>query len=77
MKLRGYLHLAVLVCCLFLVQAKKKKEKGSPKSDSLQCYDDIDKPYIYFASKTAYHFNKNKNDDEVQHEGNNKIQPIM
>ena len=70
MMLKGYLHLAILVCCcLLLAQAKKKKEKGSSKSDSLECYDDIDKPYIYFASKTAYHFNKNKNDDEIQHEG--------
>ena len=32
-------------------------------------YDDTEKPYIYFATKTAYRFNQNKDDDEIKHEG--------
>ena len=32
-------------------------------------YDDTEKPYIHFATKTAYRFNQNKDDDEIKHEG--------
>lgn len=44
---------------------KKKRSSDSP----YHCYDDIDDPYVYFATKTAYRWNRNKDDAEIKHAG--------
>ena len=36
----------------------------------MSSYDDVEEPFIYFATKTAYRFNQNKNDDEIKPTGN-------
>jgi len=51
--------------CREEVNCKKKRSSKSP----YQCYDDIDDPYVYFATKTAYRWNRNKDDDEISHKG--------
>lgn len=53
--------------CRDEVSCKRKRSSESP----YQCYDDIDDPYVYFATKTAYRWNRNKDDDEIRHEGMN------
>lgn len=49
--------------------ACKAKRSSKSKSPSYQCYDDIDDPYVYFATKTAYRWNRNNDDDEIKHKG--------
>ena len=47
-------------------ESKKEKHKASNlKNKSDYCYGDIDHPYVFFATKTSYRWNKNKNDDEI------------
>lgn len=49
---------------------ESKKEKHNKASNlknqsDYYCYDDIDHPYVFFATKTSYRWNRNKNDDEI------------
>jgi hypothetical protein len=51
-------------------ESKKVKQKSSNlKNQSDYCYDDIDHPYVFFATKTAYRWNRNKHDDEISPPG--------
>ena len=79
----GFLVVFVALYTIGIAEAgKDKKEKhrdkpsreGSSEESNFQghrpyCYDDDDDPYIYFATKTAYRWNRNKNDDEIKHDG--------
>jgi hypothetical protein len=64
------------LCLVLLVQAGKRSSKESKKEkhnkasnlknqSDYYCYDDIDHPYVFFATKTSYRWNRNKNDDEI------------
>ena len=68
-----FVLLILFVYLVLLVQAgkgdkrssKKEKSKKSNQSSARECYADIENPYVYFATKTAYRWNRNKNDDEI------------
>lgn len=72
MGLKYQLSVVIFLCCFLLAQSGRNKGSSKVKSaprTATQCYDDIDDPYVYFATKTGYYFNQNKNDDEIEHDG--------
>jgi hypothetical protein len=70
-----FIQILLLSCLVLLTvqagkrsskESKKEKHKASSlKNKSEYCYDDIDHPYVFFATKTSYRWNRNKNDDEI------------
>lgn len=63
-----------VLACLRICDAdgnhQQHHQRREVKDTSAYCYDDDDRPYVRFGTKTAYRFNRNKEDDEIQHPGN-------
>ena len=66
--MKSGLLLAVVFSCYVHVLSDVNFNRKPPKPSTL-CYDQIDDPYVQFATKTGYRVNQNKDEDEIQYKG--------